>query len=326
MFAMDGHGRGSATSDSHAVSGLRQNLANAQPSKSSNAESRQHHHERSVSNGAGTTSTPRGRRHGRKRRGHRRPSFAFSPSGSPDVGEGLLEESEPPQEIIDEDKPGFFRVPRRNLSDASLDSQALLDHRDQPSMRFRPRQGSSLSHSLRLDDFHRDSSPEDMRPRHRSNTTLTANKVLSMARSHPQYERDTDDDFAATAHDRTPLLSKSYRAPVEIRRQSYATSSTPTSRWRNTPNGSSYAKPSANGVNNPPSVPGSPPQKAARRSSAHSSRSPPVKRSPFSDIPYEAVIEVDRGADHCLYRPSLSMTARYASAACSSDGWGCDCC
>lgn len=330
----DNNDRNQADYDDHAASSTRPVLASAPTSGSRSREQ-----DRGF--GKSLSSTPRMKRHGRshRRRQHRRPSFAFSPNASPDVCGVSPDEPVSPQDILENGKPSsFYRMPQGNLSDTSLDSQALLDHRyvllhasvqlavlvaapwyslacvlvyslifilyrDQPSMRTRPRQGSSLSQSLRLDNGSNDIAEEIARSRQRSNTALTAPKRLSLPRSSPRFDRIAIDNDRSgfEPHDRTPLLSKSFKNIEETRRNSYAGVSPLNLQGLPTPRTSKHARPRKGyNVNNPPSVPGSPPfQRDPARSFAYS----PGRNSQFDDLPYDSVIEVDAskevaGQDH----------------------------
>ncbi|KAI5307272.1 CorA metal ion transporter [Ascosphaera pollenicola] len=283
---MDETDRNQAYVDHRGASAFRPSLSSAPPSGSHGRD-----HDRDT--GKSLSATPRMKRHGRshKRRQHRRPSFAFSPEASPDIYGISPDDPVSPQDSKGEDGPAsFYRMPQGNLSGASLDSEALLDHRDQPSMRTRPRQGSSLSQSLRLDSGVNAAIDENVRSRHRSNTTLTAPKRLSIPKSSPRFGRkmSTSADCDFEPHDRTPLLSQQFKDIEESRRNSYA-GVTPSS--YSTPRTSKYANAKKGySVNNPPSVPGSPP---LQRDVAHSLARSPQPISPYEDLPYESVIEVD---------------------------------
>ncbi|KAJ5824483.1 Mg2+ transporter protein CorA-like/Zinc transport protein ZntB [Penicillium robsamsonii] len=91
---------------------------------------------------------------------------------------------------ISRDNPSFFKL-GRNLSNTSLESDALLDHRDQPSMR--PRRDSRLASSFRP-------------------SSLTSNVFRSndgQSRSTPRGGRSQqhhDDSDEEDANDRTPLM------------------------------------------------------------------------------------------------------------------------
>ncbi|KAJ5788162.1 hypothetical protein N7457_003152, partial [Penicillium paradoxum] len=89
------------------------------------------------------------------------------------------------------DTPSFFKL-GRNLSNTSLESDALLDHRDQPLMR--PRRDSRLASSFRpsslVSNIYRSN---DGQPR----------STPRGGRSHQQYNGDSDED---EVNDRTPLV------------------------------------------------------------------------------------------------------------------------
>ncbi|KAI5283388.1 CorA metal ion transporter [Ascosphaera aggregata] len=305
---MDDSTRSQVDNGKNSISALRRGLAGG-PSSSSRVREQDRGLSKSMS------STPRMKRHGRKRRGHRRQSFAFSPEASPDVCGLSPNDAESPQDAIGKSKPSFYRGSAGNLSDTSLDSQTLLDHRDQPSMRTRPRQCSSLSQSLRLDGGNHSASPEHLRARRHSNTALTCPKHLSLSRSSPRYEFNVANNLDSEPHDRTPLLSKSHRGEEGLRRKSYA-GTTPSNRLHPTPRAVRNAKTAYN-VNNPPSVPGSPP---AQRDPARSFTHSPEHISPFSNLPYDSVIDVDPAKEIVAQKHSTPLSRPVSPQNLPSDG------
>ncbi|KAF4979239.1 hypothetical protein F66182_17300, partial [Fusarium sp. NRRL 66182] len=92
---------------------------------------------------------PKKKNRNRKRR-NRRQSFIASEDSGPITSEllGGLSRTNPDQI---QGRAPFYRG--RNLSNTSLESEALLDHRDQPMMR--PRRDSRLSQSFRPESFNR---------------------------------------------------------------------------------------------------------------------------------------------------------------------------
>ncbi|MCJ1468831.1 CorA metal ion transporter [Pseudocyphellaria aurata] len=216
---------------------------------------------------------------GKKRRNHRagkkkkarRQSFAVPGDES---GNGAAMRSS--QELLEQSRstgprPPFYRLGQsggRNLSETSLDSEMLLDHRDHPPMRTR-RESRILPSAFGArpgqinNDIAQHASNEGQyrRPRH--------------TRGHVSPGGESEGDGFAT-HDRTPLLSNlpqdagsgyglysgqgrgvRYGSP---KRRNSTTTSTSSRRRRRMPS----RQPSASSphlghdVNNPPSVPGSP--------------------------------------------------------------------
>ena len=144
----------------------------------------------------------------------------------------------------------FYRLKSAARSNTSLESDALLDHREhQP---IRPRRGSIQQPSRNQGGLF---------PRnHRSSQHAQSSPVK------PRQMHYSDDDDEEAVTDRTPLMSQSYydRPPIErnrsghrayggTRRRQSATSHTSSKRARY-PSGSDDDY----DVNNPPSMPGSP--------------------------------------------------------------------
>jgi magnesium transporter len=194
---------------------------------------------------------------GGKKRRNRRQSFA-APSETSAVASGrdvlpddpLIEEAEPVGR-----RQSIYRSNARNLSNESLDSEALLDHRDQPVLR--PRRDSRLTPmfaaSFRNNYFPKTES--STRKKHRSTLGTSSH--------------DGSDGESAT--DRTPLIAGSAppkspdRAGYGLFRVKSSTStlsggSKKIRRQKITgPTGHSFPKSDASyDVNNPPSMPGSP--------------------------------------------------------------------
>ncbi|EED21832.1 CorA family metal ion transporter, putative [Talaromyces stipitatus ATCC 10500] len=206
--------------------------------------------------GNSSAAKPKKKNRNRKRR-NRRQSFIASEDSGPIVSElsGGLVRTNPDQ--IQERAP-FYRG--RNISNTSLESEALLDHRDQPMMR--PRRDSRLSQSFRPESFNRSGSyfpgVEGPSPgQQRSNFRYQQNL-------YDQGEIEEDEQEGRHITDRTPLIPplrtasptklgygtdarSPYSSSGRHRRQSHDTASSPPA------TGSQEYD-----VNNPPSVPGTP--------------------------------------------------------------------
>ncbi|GAM35612.1 hypothetical protein TCE0_017r04075 [Talaromyces pinophilus] len=199
-----------------------------------------------------TATKPKKKNRNRKRR-NRRQSFIASEDSGPIVSElsGGLARTNPDQK---QERVPFYRG--RNLSNTSLESEALLDHRDQPMMR--PRRDSRLSQSFRPESFNRAGSyfpsfegpsPGQQRPNFRYQQNL--------------YDQGGIDEYEEGRHvtDRTPLITPLRTAsPSKI---GYGTDSRSpfqsSARHRRPSTASSpLAASQEYDVNNPPSVPGSP--------------------------------------------------------------------
>ncbi|KAL1855482.1 CorA metal ion transporter [Paecilomyces lecythidis] len=139
--------------------------------------------------------------------------------------------------------------PRSNLSGTSLESEALLDHRDQPMMR--PRRDSRLT-------------TQSMRPESWKNPFLSTDTPRRSQRSGQSYHAtvvsdDESDDGQQAVDDRTPLIRPSSTHTPSFGRygtdQRRAPSRSTVSSRRSGPS------PGADrdyDVNNPPSIPGTP--------------------------------------------------------------------
>ncbi|KAI9844138.1 MAG: CorA metal ion transporter [Thelocarpon superellum] len=214
----------------------------------------------------------------RKRRG-RRPSFAAHDEDAEDAASAgtshkLMDHSTP-------SRPDFYHLGRSggNLSSTSLESEALLDHRDQQPLR--PRRPSTMaqgSFSVRSGQLGRTTSGMsfDGQPGYRQSF---ANPFVEVAdrRHRSTRARPESEDEEVVADDRTPLLSTSHRETTGGRsffgglgrngspkretrtRDSSTTTSTSSRRRRRGPiSQASLAPPSTHDVNNPPSMPPSP--------------------------------------------------------------------
>lgn len=195
-------------------------------------------------------------RAGKKRR-NRRQSFAAPPSEAsarPSIADTtddpLIEESSP---------PSFYKLGHSTLSRDSLDSEALLDHREQQS--YRPRRESRLNPDVFSQSYMGGSFPRPNNPARRSHRSHQ-----DLPSPSPGTGPDEADDDVS---DQTPLLlgGTQHRSPVDTgyglfktqsqhstisatsRKQKKRTNTTVTSLPRSDP---TYD------VNNPPSVPASP--------------------------------------------------------------------
>ncbi|RBQ93709.1 hypothetical protein VDGD_04252 [Verticillium dahliae] len=166
------------------------------------------------------------KRTGKKKRG-RRKSFAVLPEESHDEAEA----STAPVAA----RPDFY-LQTRNFSNASLDSQTLLDHRDQQPLR--PRRGSTMA------------TPGSFQ-------TPPASR-LRVSHAHGC---DSGDEGEPTWDENAPLLSRSAQRTNTMPSLSYV-GGTSQSRPRVSRRGSSRSsrqrQPVFNSVNYPPSMPGSP--------------------------------------------------------------------
>ncbi|KAG9949644.1 cora-domain-containing protein, partial [Aureobasidium melanogenum] len=191
-------------------------------------------------------------RAGKKRR-NRRQSFA-APSEST-VAERDDDQNQRP--TLTSNRPSatqtsFYRLKSAARSNTSLESDALLDHRDhQP---IRPRRGSIQQPPRNAAGLY---------PRNHRNSQHGISQSSPVKPRHIHYSDDEDEEAVT---DRTPLISQSYydRPPIErnrsghrayggTRRRQSATSHTSSKRARY-PSGSDDDY----DVNNPPSMPGSP--------------------------------------------------------------------
>ncbi|KAI9807130.1 MAG: hypothetical protein M1825_005847 [Sarcosagium campestre] len=191
----------------------------------------------------------------KKKKRNRRQSFAIR--SEPEAGDrdALPSRSNSQSNILDASntprRPTMYRLGQSggNLSNTSLDSESLLDHRDQQSLR--PRRQSLMGQGA--------FGPRPGQPTRSSH-------------AHPSSGGESEGDGTENADDRTPLLSATPRGRQTSHRSMFqATSSakkpstaSPASsmssrRRRRVDNGKVYsASPLEYDVNNPPSVPSSP--------------------------------------------------------------------
>lgn len=226
-----------------------------------------------------TAASKRRRNHrGGKRKKSRRQSFALAAEDGDDDHPAASSHNPREPSSSNTPRPPFYKLGQsgRNLSSTSLDSEALLDHREHPLMR--PRRESKLN-----------SSTYGSRPG-QTNTgrpSYTSHQASSegVHRRHQNHHAHISDGAESEAddvltNDRTPLLASSHhdgatsghgsgygmfsgqgvssRHDSQLRRSSTATSTS--SRRRNGgPSRQTSAGPHQSyDVNNPPSVPGSP--------------------------------------------------------------------
>ena len=211
---------------------------------------------------------------GGKRKKGRRQSFAVPTGEGGDGGPSTSNRELPGSNVP---RPPFYRLGQsgRNLSSASLDSEALLDHRDHPPMRQR-RESKMNPGTFNSRPGQTSASRPSYSNNHASNEGIHRRHRPQHAHVSSGGESEGDDVFTT---DRTPLLSasnqgahsghgsaygmfseqaRSSRHNPHLRRSSTTTSNS--SRRRNggpSRQGSSGPHQSYD-VNNPPSVPGSP--------------------------------------------------------------------
>ncbi|PGH06677.1 hypothetical protein AJ79_06461 [Helicocarpus griseus UAMH5409] len=215
---------------------------------------------------------PKKRRHrGHRKRRHRRPSFAPPlDSPHPDSADTRIAGTSPQHDVLDntaagqpgpQHRPSLYRLGQLgggNLSETSLDSDALLDHRNQPMMR--PRRDSRLAQSYR---------PE----------TQTSPHLAPRGQQLTSSSQGMDGEESEEADDRTPLIKPSSvqrssfvrygtSAPrsssLSPRRRTITAASSPRSPTGRYSPGTAQSARRDYDVNNPPSVPGSPQAKPDR--------------------------------------------------------------
>ncbi|KAL1967836.1 hypothetical protein VTN77DRAFT_2525 [Rasamsonia byssochlamydoides] len=203
-----------------------------------------------------------------RRRRNRRPSFIAADEDHPGtiMADRTSDRGSSAQELPRE-RPPFYRG--RNLSTTSLESEALLDHRNQPHQ-MRARRDSRLNQSFRPESYTRTASFFS------SNAEGATARRPRSGQRHP-YRSESEDieedegEEEQEMDDRTPLIASHYTSSPS--RGDYGTASylSRTPRRPSLDTSSSRralsSKPSPAGpqeqdrdydVNNPPSVPGSP--------------------------------------------------------------------
>ncbi|KAK5093098.1 CorA metal ion transporter [Lithohypha guttulata] len=208
-----------------------------------------------------TTGLSKKRRHrGGKKRRNRRQSFAAPPSETSTAAGNM--DNIAIDETAEERPTGSFYSRRRNQSSESLESDALLDHRNQQPMR--PRKESRLNpvaaQRASISALGRQRSSDDRAHHHHRRAAEASTRL-------PENDSDQDE-----ADDRTPLMPvpSSGRSPAQqpgygLFRPNTRSSSRSSARRRtkssNMSLGQSFPKYSDSpsyDVNNPPSIPGTP--------------------------------------------------------------------
>ncbi|KAL8974922.1 MAG: hypothetical protein Q9197_000835 [Variospora fuerteventurae] len=229
-----------------------------------------------------TNKKRRNHRGGRKKKS-RRQSFAV-PNEEDESADPARSNRDPTEPTSSSARPPIYRFSQsggRNLSSTSLDSQALLDHRDHPPMRTRreSRLGPAAYTNRASQASH------DLNPPYRPSYTpkyTSSSGHHDRRRSNRAHASSGDSEGEdAVNNDRTPLLSSSNNDRSNSRhapgygmfngqasrhgrasqtRRSSAATSTSSKRRRGIPSrqDSVSAIPQGHDVNNPPSVPGSP--------------------------------------------------------------------
>ena len=211
-----------------------------------------------------TTGPPKKKKHraGKKRR-NRRQSFAAAPDVM-DAGD-MTDDARPSLghlTVGQSHNSSFYRL-RQKRSNDSLESEALLDHRDQPPTLQTRRQSVQASQLLPQKSQSYGSSPK-----HRTARTEYPFGRSNLSQQQRADESDGDDD----ADDHTPLMSQSMRdvragnnyggtSTSSKAQQRRASRSSASSAMRHPPFGlqhHSQTNLDEYDVNNPPSVPGSP--------------------------------------------------------------------
>ncbi|KAF2739560.1 cora-domain-containing protein [Polyplosphaeria fusca] len=224
------------------------------PAAASKAPASVHDH----SEGSSPMAAKKRKHRGGKKRRNRRQSFAAPPSTVGD--DDMAAEARPSLVDIAEqsssrNSDSFYRL-QRNTSSTSLESEALLDHRDVGPLQAR-RQSVQM--------------PSIYAPRSSHAPTQTAFRRSTLSRQHipPESDGGGDDDDDDDADDRTPLMATSQK---ENKAALYGATSAPSSSGRVDRRSSreSLLRPQMFGshhsatnlndydVNNPPSVPASP--------------------------------------------------------------------
>ncbi|KAL3424998.1 Alr1p-like transporter protein [Phlyctema vagabunda] len=218
--------------------------------------------------GTSTAPSKKKKKRGGKKKRLRRQSFALSTEdGSGMPGTNQLELDQQAQNAA---RSSFYRLQGGNLSNTSIESEALLDHREQSSMR--PRRSSTVQGAFGSSLY---DSPTSYRPAY-VNPFVSSDSASRNRPRTPRSRRDSGDD----QNERAPLLSSSSRAKSSaagVGYGSYGTESRPTkaepAKRRSSSKSSSRSRkktifdkqspsfpPMAEeyNVNYPPSMPGSP--------------------------------------------------------------------
>ncbi|KAJ5888741.1 hypothetical protein N7495_008782 [Penicillium taxi] len=211
----------------------------------------------SVASGAGKTSKSKRKKNRQRKRQNRQESFLTPTTQDSHDPQAISSGTGAARELMEGDHPtpkevpSFFKLGRK-LSESSLESDALLDHRDQPMMR--PRRDSRPASSYRPSSL--------VATAFRSNDSRATNTTVF--RRTQQYQGDSG---GSDTNDRTPLMrhqpghtpvfshygTESRDLPQIPRRASVRTVSSS----QCSPNHSIYSERDYD-VNNPPSIPGTP--------------------------------------------------------------------
>jgi magnesium transporter len=274
--------------------------------------------------GASSSSGPakkKKHRGGGKKKRNRRQSFA----PTADIGTGDMNDERPSLANVGGNSHGrgnssFYRM-HGNLSSTSLESEALLDHRDQPTIRtrrpsvpitqiYQPRPSQPFAHT-----------PQRLNASSASNAFGHA---FGQARQSPN--ATYSDDEADEADDRTPLMGSSQR---DIRTgTSYGGASSGSGRRRKSSLSSGMHKPDLftqhhhsqtnlqdYDVNNPPSVPQSP-VVAASNGLHDVMLTEHLSESPERSLSRDALIDVEERSDEDSPRtPGGGMRRRMTASA-----------
>ncbi|KAL4870019.1 hypothetical protein BDV12DRAFT_166890 [Aspergillus spectabilis] len=192
---------------------------------------------------------PKRKRNRNRKRRNRRPSFLVSEDSQPNPPPTIPETESLSTMARDHNRHRgsklFYNI-GGNLSNTSLESEALLDHRNQPLMR--PRRDSRMAQSFRSGSIPSSLRPPDLTPR------------AFQSRGQSSYVDDSDHE---EVDDRTPLMRPPSSHTVKARR--YGADSQPSPftfrRRQSTQSDSSQCSPretSSHDINNPPSIPSTP--------------------------------------------------------------------
>ncbi|KAL8688790.1 MAG: hypothetical protein Q9224_004798 [Gallowayella concinna] len=300
----------------------------------------------SVTISEGAASKKRRNHRGGRRKKSRRQSFAV-----PDEGEETANPPRSTHEATDPPMSSSNRPPKyrlghsggRTLSSTSLDSQALLDHRDHPPMRTRreSRLGQNI-YSPRANQSNQESDPQ-YRPSYPPKSTSTSFQHQRARSNHAHASSGGESEAEdVVASDRTPLLASSsndratsrqgsgygmfngfagrHGRGSQHRRSSNATSAS-SKRRRGMPSRqqSTSATPQGHDVNNPPSVPGSPRlgfdmgYDDVMVTDALHSQSPHDRRATIDPLSHDQLIDIDdKATPQC--QGSSSPTQRNEAA------------
>ncbi|KAF2031102.1 cora-domain-containing protein [Setomelanomma holmii] len=274
----------------------------AEAAASQSAAGQQHSH---TQPGSSAMAQAKKKKHrGGKKRKNRRQSFA----ASADIGTGDMNDERPSLANMggnsnSRGSSSFYRL-HGNLSNTSLESEALLDHRDQPTIRTRRPsvQASSMYQPRQSQPFIQ--SPQRFNPPNASNAY--GRSRLSHTPENTYSDHDDEDDV----DDRTPLMSTSQRdvrtgasyggASTGSGRRGHRRSSVSsgmhnpdlfTQRHHSQTNLQDYD------VNNPPSVPASPVLKAGNLGLDDVMLTEDLEHSPDRSRSRDALIDIEERSE-----------------------------